>query len=109
MTRYEVFLTAGAQRDLEEIVDYIAANDSAANARRVLDRLADAVAGLASFPERGARPRELLEIGIQEYRQVFFKPYRLIYRISGKTVHVHLVADGRRDMQTLLGRRLLGD
>jgi len=105
---FEVLLTAGAHGDLEEIVDYIATNDSPANAKRVLDRLAEAVAGLAEFPERGSHPKELLELGIREYRQVFFKPYRLIYRVSGKTVHVHLIADGRRDMQSLLGRRLLG-
>ena len=34
-------------------------------------------------------------------------PYRLIYRTAGKTVYVHLVADGRRDMQSHLTRRLL--
>ena len=106
--RFDVLLTAGAHADLVEIVDYIAANDSPTNARRVLDLLSEAVAGLAEFPERGSYPRELLELGMREYRQVFFKPYRVIYRVSGKTVHVHLIADGRRDMQSLLGRRLLG-
>lgn len=106
--QFEVLLTAGAHGDLEEIVGYIAEHDTPANARRVLDRLSEAVAGLAAFPERGSHPKELLELGIREYRQVFFKPYRLIYRVSDKTVHVHIIADGRRDMQSLLGRRLLG-
>ena len=36
------------------------------------------------------------------------KPYRVIYRIMGKRVFVYLIADGRRDMPTLLERRLLG-
>ena len=36
-----------------------------------------------------------------------FKPYRVIYRVLGNVVHVFLIADGRRDMQTLLQRRLL--
>lgn len=106
--RFEVLLTAGAQADLEEIVGYIAESDSIANASNVLDRLEEAIAGLAQFPERGSPPKELLEIGIREYRQVFFKPYRLIYRVTGHVVHVHLIADGRRDLQGLLGRRLLG-
>jgi toxin ParE1/3/4 len=39
---------------------------------------------------------------------VFFKPYRIIYRVRKKTIYVYLVADGRRDMQSLLARRLLG-
>jgi toxin ParE1/3/4 len=49
----------------------------------------------------------LLALGIREYRQTFFKPYRMICRIAGKRVYVYLIADGRRDMQTLLGRRML--
>jgi toxin ParE1/3/4 len=63
---------------------------------------------LSTFPDRGSFPRELLNIGIKEYRQVFFKPYRLIYRIVGKQVVVYLIADSRRDLQSLLARRLLG-
>ena len=62
---------------------------------------------LAAFPERGARPKELLSLGIRDYRQTFFKPYRVIYRVVGEHVYVYLIVDGRRDMQTLLARRLL--
>jgi toxin ParE1/3/4 len=47
-------------------------------------------------------------LGIKEYRQVFVKPYRLIYRVMGADVVVYVIADGRRDMQSLLTRRLLG-
>jgi hypothetical protein len=51
---------------------------------------------------------ELRLLGIKEYRQAFFKPYRIIYRVIGEQVVVYVIADGRRDMQTLLSRRLLG-
>ena len=37
-------------------------------------------ASLADSPHRGSYPKELLDLGIREYREVFFKPYRLIYR-----------------------------
>ena len=50
---------------------------------------------------------ELAAIGVTDYRQRAFKPYRIIYRIVGMKVYVYLVADGRRDMQSLLTRRLL--
>jgi toxin ParE1/3/4 len=63
---------------------------------------------LSRFPERGSHPKELLALGIKEYRQARFKPYRMIYRISGSQVIVYLIADGRRDMQSVLARRLLG-
>ena len=52
--------------------------------------------------------KELLALGIREYHEIFFKPYRIIYRVIDKNVHILLIADGRRDMQTLLQRRLLG-
>ena len=58
-------------------------------------------------PERGAYPKELVLLGIREYREVFFKPYRIIYRILDKNVYVLLIVDGRRDLQLLLQRRLL--
>jgi toxin ParE1/3/4 len=109
MALYRVSLTAGAERDLEAIYDYIVEFDTRAGADHVLDKLLKAAESLAGFPERGAYPRELLDLGIREYRQVFFKPYRLIYRIIGKHVYVYLIADGRRDMQSLLARRLLGE
>jgi toxin ParE1/3/4 len=63
--------------------------------------------GLSESPERGSYPKELLTLGIREYRQIFFKPYRVIYRIMGDRAYVLLIADGRRDMETLLQRRLL--
>jgi toxin ParE1/3/4 len=104
---YQVLLTQGAEQDLESLYDYIAEFDSVANANYVLDQMMAVVSELASFPERGSHPKELLSLGIKEYRQVFFKPYRVIYRIIDQQVYVYLVVDGRRDMQSLLARRLL--
>jgi toxin ParE1/3/4 len=104
---FEVFLTEDAAGDLEDIYDYIAEHDGASRAGYVLDRIERVVESLAAFPKRGSHPMELLSLGIRDYRQTFFKPYRVIYRVVGQRVYVYLVADGRRDMQTLLARRLL--
>ncbi len=106
--RYKVMLTEGAERDLEEIYDYIAEFDSPASANHVLNKLLEVAASLATFPERGSHPRELLALGIREYRQSFFKPYRIVYRVNAHQVFLYLIADGRREMQALLARRLLG-
>ncbi len=73
-----------------------------------LDRLLEVIESLAAFPERRAYPKELVALGIREYRQTSFKPYRVIYRVMGQKVYIYLIADGRRDMQSLLMRRLLG-
>ena len=74
----------------------------------LLDRLLAAIETLETFPLRGSVPRELDALGIREFRQILVEPYRLIYRVVGKTVFVMVIADGRRDMQALLERRLLG-
>ena len=102
-----VLLTRGAEQDIEAIHDSIARYDAPAKADQVLDQLLATAEKLAHLPERGSHPRELLALGIKDYRQVFFKPYRLIYRVTGLEVVAYVVADGRRDMQSLLARRLL--
>lgn len=106
--RYKVFLTEAAERDLEDLHDYVVANDSPAAARHLLEGFEKTAASLTEFPERGSWPQELLTLGIKEYRQLMFKSWRIIYRVLNDAVYVYMVADGRRDMQTLLTRRLLG-
>jgi toxin ParE1/3/4 len=106
--RFEVRLTADAVRDLEEIDDWISANDGAAKAAHVAANIESAIDMLARFPARGRHPAELLALGIRDYRETFFKPYRIIYYVDGKRVNVVLIADGRRDLQALLARRLIG-
>jgi len=104
---YAVFLTADAARDLEELYDYVALHDAPRKAEHLLERIEKIFSSLSVSPERGAYPKELLALGIRDYREIFFKPYRVIYRVMGDTVYVLMIVDGRRDMQTLLQRRLL--
>ena len=106
--KFDVLLTEGAEQDLEAIHDYIYEFDCMAHANEVLDALMVVVEGLSHFPQRGSYPKELVSLGIKEYRQTFFKPYRVIYRVMGSQVIIYLIADGRRDMQSVLARRLLG-
>ena len=103
---FKVLLTNDAARDLDELYDYVALHDAPRKADYVLEQIEKAFSKLSEFPERGAYPKELLAIGIREYREIFFKPYRIVYRVMDKTVYVLLVVDGRRDMQSLLQRRL---
>ena len=104
---FAVLLTNDAARDLDELYDYIAVHDSPRKADFVLERIEKTFSTLSEFPERGVYPKELLKLGIREYREIFFKPYRIIYRVIDKHVYVLLVVNGRRDMHSLLQRRLL--
>jgi toxin ParE1/3/4 len=108
--RYAVRLTAGAEQDLDSLIEFVARHDSPRKAQQLLDRLLETTDNLSTAPQRGAWPRELLELGIRDYRQTFFKPYRLIYQVADTptpTVFIVLIADGRRDLRTLLEQRLL--
>jgi toxin ParE1/3/4 len=104
---FAVLLTADAARDLEDLYQYIAVHDAPGKADHVLTNIEKVLGSLSESPERGVYPKELLALGIRDYREIFFKPYRVIYRVAGDVVYVLLIADGRRDMQTLLQRRLL--
>lgn len=108
MKHYDVFLTHDAAGDLTDIYHYISSHDSPAKADYVLNQIEHTFSSLSEFPERGVFPKELIAWGIKEYREIFFKPYRVIYRIMEPNVYVMLIVDGRRDMEAVLQRRLLG-
>jgi toxin ParE1/3/4 len=106
--RYQVRLTHGAEQDLEALYHYLADNRSADEAETLLGALVAKVETLEHFPERGSVPKELEALGTREFRQILLGRYRMIYRVVGAAVFVMVIADGRRDMQSLLERRLLG-
>jgi len=103
---YRVRLAEDAKQDLIDIYRYIAFHDSVEKAAYVLDQLESLCARLTELPERGHIPLELDRIGVARYREIHFKPYRVIYEVTKQEVFIHCVIDGRRDMQSLLERRL---
>ena len=104
---HEVLMTEDAARDLAEVYEHIAEHDSPKKANAFLKRIEEALAALGRFPHRGKHPQELLALGIKDYRETRFKPYRIIYRVKEKKVYIYCVADGRRDFAQLLHRRLV--
>lgn len=107
MKKYPVHIAADAAQDLEQIQGYLMAQEGPVRAEYVMSRIEQVVAGLEMTPSRGAIPAELEALGHREFREVFFKPYRIFYWVAESSVEVMLVADGRRDMRSLLQRRLL--
>jgi toxin ParE1/3/4 len=108
MKRYEIVLTEYVLLDLDDIAHYIALHDTLEKAEQVAQRIEKAFSSLATLPNRGNHPRDLLAMGNRSFREVHCKPYRIVYRVLDREVLVLIVADGRRDMRALLARRLLG-
>ena len=104
---YSVAMTNDAAADIEDLYDYIEFHDTPEKADDVLTKIDEAFASLADNPERVAYANELLALGMREYREIYFKPYRIIYRVIAEQMYVLVILDGRRDMQLLLQRRLL--
>lgn len=107
MKHYCVRLAEDAEQDLIDIYRYIALHDCVENADYVLDQLESLCSRLTDLPERGHIPPELDRIGVTSYREVNFKPYRVIYELIRQDVFVHCILDGRRDIPSLLERRLI--
>jgi toxin ParE1/3/4 len=105
--KYTLFLIEDAETDLLDIYRYVAQNDSFENADRLLDKIEETIIKLSTMPLRGHIPPELERIGVLEFREVFYKPYRIIYQIIKSNVCVHCILDGRRDLQDLLQQRVL--
>lgn len=108
MTRlFEVFLIEDAEKDIDDIYVYVSLNDSRGKAERLAHSIEQTVLSLQTSPLRGHCPPELERLGVLDYREVFFKPYRIIYHVAGESVFVHCVLDGRRDLLDMLQKRLL--
>ena len=107
MSTFAIKITAGARKDLHGIHAYISENDSRENAGCVVQNILRVIETLKELPARGVHPPELIALGNRKYRELFLKPYRILYTVREDVVYIALIADGRRDMHSLLANRLL--
>lgn len=62
---------------------------------------------LASHPLAGSMLEELTDFGASQYRQIISGKNRIIYEICDQAIHIHIIVDTRKDMQSHLTTRLL--
>ena len=103
----KVYFLAGAQEDLRALCHYTLRNFGEEVWRDNYQKIKDSVNRLQTAPESSSTPEELADLNLSQYRQVVSGTYRIFYEIRGDTLDIHLVCDVRRDMLTLLSRRLL--
>jgi len=104
---FTVRLSEEAEWDIFEITRYVAQNDSLEKGYNLVDQIMEKCISLAVEPQRGHIPPEFSILSIKSHLQIHFKPYRIIYRIDGRTVWIDCVIDGRRDLDDLLQRRFI--
>ena len=83
---YRVIVLPEAKEDLIDIYIYIARHDSILNAETLLIKLEDKCASLKENPERGHEVPELKRVFVESFREIHFKPYRIIFQIVSETV-----------------------
>ena len=89
MKKYDVIFDQDAEDDLFDIYAYVALDDSGDKADGLFAALRQTCLKLRKMPLRGNIPTELSEIGVMEFRELHFKPYRIIYSLVSNTVYVH--------------------
>ena len=95
-----------AKYDLFEIADFIALDDLP-TAKKVVTLIGEKAFSLQFYPERGRIVPELSKHGINSFRELIVAPWRIVYKIDGCIVYIEMAADGRRDLEDLLFRRIL--
>jgi len=98
-SNYAVRLLSVAEQDLQELISYLAAENSDA-ATTTLDRIETQLQGLQRHPFLGRTPNDpkLARLG---YR-VLIDNYLAFYKVKGKRVMIHRVLHGARDFVRLL-------
>lgn len=104
---FRVVILDSAERDLKELRAYIVKNFSDDTWRDSYTRIKETIRSLQKFPQAGSIPDEIEKLNLTQYRQVLAGMNRVIYEVRQEIIYIHIVVDARRDMNTLLTRRLL--
>lgn len=103
----DVVFLQSAESDIKDLRRYLVKNFGTQAWQTSYGKLRDAIAAIASHPQSGSIPDELARLGVGRYRQVLSGMNRIVYELRGNTAYIHLVCDTRRDLQSMLTRRLL--
>ena len=100
VNKYTLRYLPVAVDDLISIFDWVAI-DSSANAVTFTDKLEHQIGSLQSHPFLGRIPRDekLMKTG---YRVLIIETYLVFYMIRGKTIEIHRVIHGSRNLDDII-------
>ncbi|MDD5057427.1 MAG: type II toxin-antitoxin system RelE/ParE family toxin [Sideroxydans sp.] len=104
---YKIVILVSAEQDMKELKSYIVNKFSLATWQDTYSKLKDSIRNLKAFPFAGSIPEELERLNLTQYRQVISGMNRVIYEVRQENIYIHIVADTRKDLKTLLAQRLL--
>jgi plasmid stabilization system protein ParE len=101
-----VFLNS-AEHDLKELKRYMVRHFGSDTWQASYARIKDAVNAIRTSPLGGDVPEVLDRLNLTQYRQIVADKNRVIYEVRQDTIYIHIVCDTRKDLTSLLGRRLV--
>jgi plasmid stabilization system protein ParE len=104
---FQVVFLKSAEQDLKELRSYIVKNFGKDTRQASYTKIKDAVNTIQTLPLGGSVPNELESLNLTQYRQVISGMNRIIYEVRQETIYIHIICDTRKDMKSLLTRRLL--
>lgn len=99
--RFNLEILLPAQRELEEIAQIHLELVGSESARKITNRIYDALDNLCIYPKMGVMLRDK-KLQSDGYRMLICDNYLCIYRQMGETIFVYHIADGRTDYPSLL-------
>ena len=106
MKRYNVYWTKEATIDLYEILEYISYDDVIV-AKKIYRNIKIKCSKLKNNPEKYRIIPELADMGIYNYREIIYSPYRIVFKITKPDIYVFAVIDSRRDFESIIFNRLV--
>lgn len=94
MPKFRVEITETAQSDVQEIFQYIAADNRKA-AINLIEEIERQIDSLEQFPLRCSVAPESYELGV-EYRHIIYGHYRTILRVDASNVIILRIIHGAR-------------
>ncbi len=105
--KYHVVFLEQAERDLYELKHYILDHFSSIIWQQCYANLKKSIKMLQLFPASGSILPELHALNLTQYRQVISGKNRIVYEVRETTIYIHIVCDTRKDLHSLLFRRML--
>ena len=103
----KVVILDSAAQDLKELRSYIIEEFSRETWLKTFGTIKTSIRNLAKFPLLGGTPPELDVLQLTQYRQILTGKNRIIDEPRPDALYIHIVVDARRDMKSLLIRRLM--
>src|SRR3954469_18502681 len=105
--KFKLLILDEAQDDTKDLRRYILKSFGAQTWKQTAAELAVTFGTIRQFPQSGYVPAELSDFGGLNFREALSGQNRVIYEAREDTIYIHIVTDTRRDLRTLLQKRLL--